>query len=91
MVASVFAIILGVLKAIPPLKDLFDRFLVFYAERQIANMKKENVEAIRKAMDEQDQREIEKAMGSSKAGEPTGVPGSRIVDSVHGVRHSKTD
>jgi len=82
---SVFAFVLAVLKAIPPLKDLFDRFMVFYFNSQIASMKVKNADAIRKAFNEYDQRGIEEALGSSSAGKPVDMAGSEIRDSIPGV------
>lgn len=43
-------------------------------------MKKEGREAIRKSLDEHDQRNIEKIIGSPTAGKPSGDPGAVVVD-----------
>ncbi len=74
-----------IIKAWPTLKSWVESFMKFYVEREIANMKKEDREAIKKAINEQDQRDLEKQIGYSKAGEASGLPGAVIVDSLPNV------
>lgn len=81
--ASFFAGLVAFFKAIPALKDILDRFIAFYVQRELENFKKENAEAIRKAIHEKDQRDIEKALGSKLKGQPTGL--GEIVDSLPNV------
>lgn len=82
---TVFGIIYAILKAIPALKGWWEEFATWYIAREIDNMKKENQEAVRNAINLQDQRDIERALGSSKVGLPSDIPGSRIVDHLPGV------
>lgn len=86
-----FAVIYAVLKAIPPLKDLLDRFLRFYHEQEVQRLRDANVEAIHQARDDQDQRGIERALGNPNAGEPVDLAGSVIVSHVTGVFNKKAD
>lgn len=80
-----FAAILAIIKAIPAIKGLVDEFIAFYVQQQIASMQKAVVDGIRKAVDGQDQRDLEKAIGSTKAGELSGIAGTSIVSDLPGV------
>ena len=85
--AAVFSAIVAVIKAIPVLDDWFQRFLVWYAEKQLEHMKSENREAIVRAIKLHDQRPIEDAIGSPISGEFSGI--GTIVDYIDGVsQHS---
>lgn len=77
---SVFLSILKVLAAIPALIGTFDEFASWYVTLRISIMKKENADAIRKAVQAHDQRSIEKAYGDPQAGEPSGINGTIILD-----------
>ncbi len=77
---QIFSILLTIFKAIPALKSAWDGLVSLYIEHEIASIRKERREAIRKAINEQDQRDIEKAIGSDKAGKESGIPGTVIVD-----------
>jgi len=81
---SVFSAILAVIKAIPALKSWWDEFAAWYVAHEIASMKKELSEAIY-AASKGDQRNLEKFIGSPRAGLPSGEHGSEIVDSLPGV------
>lgn len=70
------------LVAIPILKDFVERFITFYVAQQIAHMKQENRDGIRKAVFNHDQRDLEKAVGNPNAGEPTNLPGIELRDSL---------
>lgn len=76
---------LTIIKAIPAVRSAFELLVALYIKQEIARMKKENVEVIKKAFIENDQREIERSMGSSRAGLPSGNPGSETRDSLPGV------
>jgi len=76
--------IIAFFKAIPAFKDLIDQLAVWWIELQIKTMKKELQDAIYKAS-RGDQQDLEKFIGSEHAGEPSGEPGSRIVDKLPGV------
>ncbi len=89
----ILKIILALLQAVPSLKSVWDELVAAYIERQIATMKQQNRDAIRKAINEQDQRPIERAIGSPHAGEPSRIPGVVIVDdlpNVGGVQNPTT-
>lgn len=71
-----------ILKAIPALKDAVDRFIAFYIKQEYLQMKEANRKGIREAIDNDDQRKLEEAINSTKAGLPSGVPGSTFHDSL---------
>jgi len=81
---TVFGAILALLKAIPALKSWWDEFTAWYVANQIASMKKELSEAIY-AASKGDQRNLEKFIGSPRAGLPSGENGSVIVPSLPNV------
>jgi hypothetical protein len=66
-------------------KELLDSFAVYYFQKKLAEMKEENRLAIKKAIEEHDQRDIEKALGNPNAGEASYAAGSEIVDHLPGV------
>jgi hypothetical protein len=86
MISTILGILLAVFKAVPILKQWWDQLLVMYIERQKAKLREEIRKAIIYALVEQDQRDIEKAVGNPNAGEPVRVPDSEIVDSLPGVK-----
>lgn len=88
-IGSVFSAIIAVINLIPVIKGLFESFVSYYVAQQIADMKKENAEAIRKALQEHDQRYIEEMLGNPRAGEPSGLPGVVIRDGIVGVHNPK--
>lgn len=73
-------LLLALMVAIPTLKEWFDQLVAEYIRSQIETMKAENREAIREAFETHDQRPIEKVIGSEKAGEPSGLPGTEFRD-----------
>lgn len=81
--------ILAIFQAIPKLKDLFEALVAEYVAAQIQSMKTEQRAAIKKAIDEQDQRDLEKAIKSPRAGAPSGIAGAVIVDDLPGVVQNK--
>jgi hypothetical protein len=85
MISTILSIALAVFKAVPILKEVWDQLIALYISREIAAMKQENKDAIRKAMDEHDQRDIEKALGSKRAGEHSGSTDTVVVDSLPNV------
>jgi len=84
---NTFGLILAIIKAVPALKDLFDQFVSWYVDHEIQSMKKELSNAIYKAS-QGDQRNLEKFIGSPRAGLPSGEHGSVIVPSLPGVPDS---
>jgi hypothetical protein len=81
-------LILSLLKALavatPALIKLSEAFVAWYIEQRWKSMERGLSDAIRKAIDKHDQRDIEEAIGSPTAGEPSGIPGTIIVDKPHG-------
>ena len=88
--AVVFKILLGILDAIPTVRMFYEAFAAYYIRTKITAMQKENRDAIRKAVLEQDQIDLEKALGNPNAGEPSGIDGVIVrPDAPWGV-HNKT-
>lgn len=83
--SAVFSAIAAFLGSIPVLGRLVEQFIAWYVNKQIDKMSAENATVIRKAIEEKDQRDIERTMGSSKAGKPSGIDGTTVVDSLPGV------
>lgn len=76
---TVFGTILAVLKAIPVLDSWFQQLAVLYFNMQVSNMKAENRDAVRKALAEHDQRDLEKATGNPNPGQHSGETTSEII------------
>lgn len=77
-ISIVVQIILAIFKIYPKVEtEIFNA--------RIREMKKENRDALKKAIDEQDQRDLEIAIGSTNAGEVSNTPGSVVVDDLPGV------
>lgn len=76
--------LLAIIKAIPALKSIFEGLFSLYVQKEIENMKKENRDAIKKAINEHDQRLIERALGNPRAGEASGDAGAVIIDHAPG-------
>jgi hypothetical protein len=82
---EIIALITAIAKLIPVIGGWIEKFIVYYTNASIDRMKSENLKAIRKVLDEKDQRELEKAIGSPSAGLPSHTPGADIVDSLPNV------
>ena len=80
-----FSAILAILNLVPQLAKWFEGFVSWYVDRQINSMDQENRDAIRKAVFEHDQRDLESATGSQHPGEPSGIPGTVLRDTLPGV------
>jgi hypothetical protein len=78
--SSIIGILLGIVKAVPVIDKWVEMFLSAYFAMKISEMKRENVDAIRKLIEERDQRDFERAIGSPKAGLPSGDSGSEFRD-----------
>lgn len=83
--ASFIAGVIALAKAVPIIDGWIQMLMKEYFKSQIESMKKENLDAIRQAIDDHDQRYLEKLIGSKKAGELSGTPGAVIVDHIPGV------
>lgn len=79
-VGSIISGIIALLKVIPVIDGWFQQLMVAYTQARIESMKRENREAIRKAILEHDQRDAEKVIGNPEPGEPSGNKGSEIVN-----------
>jgi hypothetical protein len=95
-IGSIISLLLAIFKAVPILKDVWERLLAGYIAHKDAELKEELRLAIYNAVAQKDQRGIEEVIGNPNAGKEVDVPDSHIVDSVrgvtpHGVRNKKTD
>jgi hypothetical protein len=79
------AALLAIFKAVPMIKSAFEDLISLYVNSQISSMKRENRDAIKKAIEKQDQRDLENIIGSPHAGKPSGHEGTTIVDTLPGV------
>lgn len=68
------SIVLSILKAIPIIDSWFQQIAV----ARIAELNSENIAAIKKALTERDQRDLEEAIGNPNPGMPSGDPGTVI-------------
>lgn len=84
-ITAVISLLTAIFKAIPSLKAWWDSLVTLYIELKIKEMRKENRDSIKKAIHEQDQREIEATIGYSQVGELSGVPNSDVVDVLPNV------
>jgi hypothetical protein len=85
-VAAVIGLLTAIFKALPALREWWHELIVEYVTVAKNNIKKENKDAIKKALETDDQRPIEEQIGSETAGKPTNIDGTVIVDSLPGVR-----
>lgn len=84
-VGTVLSLLLAVFKAVPVLKEAWDRLILMYLERQREHLKEEIRLGIYEAVAQKDQRRLEEAIGNPNAGKPVEIPESQIVDSLPGV------
>jgi hypothetical protein len=84
-VGNAFSIIFAIIKAIPAVKSWWDQLVTFYVNKELENFKEADRAALRKAIHEQDQRDLEKQLGNPNAGEPSNAPGSVIVGELPNV------
>lgn len=85
-IASAIALLTAIFKAVPIIEEWWERLIVAYVAHAKDKIKKENRDAIKKALETDDQRPIEIQLGSDVAGKPSGADGAVIVDSLPGVR-----
>jgi hypothetical protein len=71
--AAFFSAILGFFNAIPIFANILEMFVKWYVEKQYADMRQENRDAIKRAINEHDQRDAEKMLGNPNVGVPTGI------------------
>lgn len=77
--------IIAFIKAIPIVDKWVQQFIAFYVNSQIDKMAQENRDAIKKAVERFDQRDLERAIGNPHAGGVAPVPDTVIVDHIDGV------
>lgn len=82
---GVFEAIVSIAQAIPIVNDWLQKFIAWYVESQIASMKKENADVIKRAVELHNQIDLEKLLGNKNAGEPTNLPGTELRDTLPGV------
>lgn len=82
---SLVKVLLALIQAIPALKQLFELLIAEYNKRQLKEMQADNRDAIDEARTNKDQRPIERVMQSPQAGNPSGIPGTEIRDSLPNV------
>lgn len=83
--------IIKLITALPKLQALVELFIVEYTKICISKMKKENKDAIEKAIKEHSQIELEKLIGSHQAGKLSGDDGSVIIDNPIFLREETGD
>jgi hypothetical protein len=76
--------IIALSKTYNSINEWIHLFMVEYSKARVETMSKENRDAIKDAFEKEDQRNLERAMGSIHSGEPSGV--GEIVDHVKGVQ-----
>lgn len=79
-----FVISLG--KVVPGLISLIDGCVALYMAKRYAEMRQSDRDGVKKAVQEQDQRDLEHSINSPLAGLPSGIPGTEIKDSLPGVK-----
>jgi len=82
-----FALIVGIVRAIPIFAGWFDQFVAYYTNQRIDEMSAENLAAIKTAIQQKDQRDLEKVLGNPNAGEPSNVGGTVIRNDLPGVHN----
>jgi hypothetical protein len=85
-ISTIVSLLLVIFKAIPIMKDWWEKLLAMYIEKQDELLKEELRLAIYNSVHQQDQRGIEDVIGNPNAGKPVDIPDSEIVDELPGVR-----
>jgi hypothetical protein len=86
--AAIVTLLTSLFKAIPVLGKKFDEIVAAYVIKQKAKLSKELRDGIKRAINEQDQIELEQVMGYQHAGEESHLPGAVVVDSLPGLHKS---
>lgn len=86
---EIFSLILSALKALPVLDRWFQGLVTAYTNSKLESMKLENFEAIKEALEKNDQRRLEAAIGNPHPGYPSNDSGSVVVDVVPGILRDK--
>jgi len=77
---EIFGFVYALIKAIPVLDKAVRGFIAYYSVKQIEWYRKELHEAIEKAVKTGETRDIENAIGSPRAGKPSGQTGADFSD-----------
>lgn len=72
------ALLLATMKAVPAVRKWWEELTIAYYAYQDHQIEKATRDGIKKALESHDQRDLEKAMGSTKAGELSGNPNTTI-------------
>lgn len=86
MLLAIFNAIAALAATIPIFDSWLRQFIAWYLANQIQKMKAEDQQVMVDALKNNDQIPVEKLLGFAKAGKPSGVPGTEIVDSLPGVK-----
>jgi len=89
--AAIVSLLIAIFKAIPALERQWDAAVVAYIKQRRDVLRKETRDAIKKALDDQDQIDLENSMGAVEAGQQSHRPGAVLVDSLPGLRDEKPD
>lgn len=73
------------IKAISIVDGWFKKLAAFYVARELEKFQEADRDAIRKAVYAHDQRDLERRLGNSRPGEPSGIDGVERRDSIPGV------
>jgi hypothetical protein len=84
-VAGVVALLTAIAKTFPIVDKWLSWAVKVYLQYRFKGMEQENIDAIHALIVSKDQRDVEKLLGYSKAGEPSGIPGAVIVPELPGV------
>jgi hypothetical protein len=76
---TAFNLIIAIITAIPKVKELWDQLLAYYVSSKIDDLHEADREAIRKAVYEHDQRDLERQIGNPYPGERSLLPGTYVV------------
>lgn len=84
---QILSALIALFKAFPAMKQAWDDLVSMYVQQEVAKMKKENREAIKKALETHDQRPIEELLGN-QAGEHSGLTDSEEREELPDVKNS---
>ena len=82
---NIFSFIIALLRAIPTVRMWWEKLVAYYLQKEIDSIHKRDLEAIRKAIYEHDQRELEREFFNIDPGKPSKIDGIEHRDSLPGV------
>ncbi len=80
--AGLFKALLILIGLVPQFKKIWDQLVAEYIKTQIDKMHNDDKEAIKKAVYDYDQRQIEWQLGNRSPGEHSFIPGTMVVDDI---------